>query len=183
MSAGEGASPGSDRSLQSFFRREAVWFGLAVVTALAIYRLRDFPYPLDLIGAVQGIAPVLPETAWAAVRVWTFWALSTFAISGLLRRYDPSIEAGDALIAGAAGLWILAYVLGKFRALLQRLAHAQDAAAADLHAGVAHHRQRLPALFPRVGGDDVGEKRAGRLQVVVVAVHTHLGELPPPARR
>jgi hypothetical protein len=112
MSAGEGASPGSDRSLQSFFRREAVWFALAIVTALAIYRLRDFPYPLDLIGAVRGIAPVLPETAWAAVRVWTFWALSSFAISGLLRRYDPSIDAGDALIAGAAGLWVLAYVLG-----------------------------------------------------------------------
>src|SRR5208337_1428261 len=112
MSAVEGASQSGDRSLQSFLRREAVWLGLAVVTALAVYRLRDFPYPLHWIGAWRAIAPVLPQTAWAAVRVWIFWALSSCAIGGLLRRYDPSIEAGDAVLAGAAGLWVLAYVLG-----------------------------------------------------------------------
>ncbi len=111
MSAAEASHTG-DRSLQSFLRREAVWLGLAVVTALAIYRLRDFPYPLHWIGAWRAIAPVLPQTAWAAVRVWTFWALSSCAIGGLLRRYDRSIEAGDAVLAGAVGLWVLAYVLG-----------------------------------------------------------------------
>src|SRR5208282_2419814 len=112
MSAATGASQSGGRSLDSFLRREAVWLGLAVVTALALYRLRDFPYRLDWLGTIRAIVPVLPETAWAAARVWTFWAVSSCAIGGLLRRYDPSIEAADAIIAGAAGLWILAYVLG-----------------------------------------------------------------------
>src|SRR5208282_1520493 len=112
MSAADEASHTGDRWLQSFLRREAVWLGLAVVTALAIYRLRDFPYHPSWIGAWRAIAPVAPQTAWAAVRVWTFWALSSCAIGGLLRRYDPSIEAGDAVLAGAVGLWVLAYVLG-----------------------------------------------------------------------
>ena len=86
-----------------------------MVTALAIYRLRNFNYPLtplSWIHAWRAILPVLPETAWAAVRVWTFWALSSCAIAGLLRRYDPAIEAGDAVLAGAVGVWVLAYVLG-----------------------------------------------------------------------
>ena len=115
MSAAEGASQTSDRSWESFIRREAVWLGLAVVTALAIYRLRNFNYPLSplsWIHAWRAIAPVLPQTAWAAVRVWTFWALSSCAIAGLLRRYDPATEAGDAVLAGAVGVWVLAYVLG-----------------------------------------------------------------------
>ncbi len=111
----EGAPDIGDRSLGSFIRREVVWLGLAVVTALAIYRLRDFDYPLtplSWIHAWRAIAPILPETAWAAFRVWTFWALSSCAIAGLLRRYDPTIEAGDAVLAGAVGVWVLAYVLG-----------------------------------------------------------------------
>ena len=86
-----------------------------MVTALAIYRLRNFNYPLtplSWIHAWRAILPVLPETAWAAVRVWTFWALSSCAIAGLLRRYDPAVEAGDAVLAGAVGVWVLAYVLG-----------------------------------------------------------------------
>src|SRR6266481_4173480 len=111
----EGASQTSDRSLESFIRREAVWIGLAVVTALAIYRLRNFNYPLSplsWIHAWRAIAPVLPQTAWAALRVWTFWAVSSCAIGSLLLRHDSSVEAGDAALAGAAGLWVLAYLLG-----------------------------------------------------------------------
>ncbi|MFZ0679317.1 hypothetical protein [Candidatus Binatus sp.] len=111
----EGASHTGDRSWESFIPREAVWLGLAVVTALAIYKLRNFDYPLSplsWIHAWRAIAPVLPETAWAAVRVWTFWGLSSCAIAGFLRRYDPTIEAGDAVLAGAVGVWVLAYVLG-----------------------------------------------------------------------
>src|SRR5277367_1675534 len=104
MSAAEGAPDTSDRSLESLLGREVVWLGLAVVTALAIYSLRNFDYPLTpltWIHAWRAIAPVLPETAWAAVRVWTFWAITSCAIAGLIRRYDPTIEAADALLAGA----------------------------------------------------------------------------------
>ena len=66
---------------------------------------------------------------------------------------------------------------GELGALLEGFAHADDAAAADLHAGVAHHAQGLPALLPGVGGDDLREVRAGGLEVVVVAVHAHRGEV------
>ena len=70
----------------------------------------------------------------------------------------------------------LGEVRGEFGALLEGFAHAEDAAAAHLHARLADHAQGVPALFPGVGGDDVGEERPRRLQVVVVAVHAHLGE-------
>jgi hypothetical protein len=90
----------------------AVCAGVAFVTLAAIWRLRDFPYHLEWIEAIRAIAPVLPETAWAAARVWTFWAVSACAIAGLIRRYDSSIELGDAILAGAAGLMVLAYLLG-----------------------------------------------------------------------
>lgn len=112
MSAAAGASRAANRTWRSFFQREWVLIGVAVVTALAIYWDRDFPYHLDWIGALRAIAPVLRRTAWATVRVWTFWALSSCAIAGLIRRYDQSIEVGDAVLAGATGLMIVAYLLG-----------------------------------------------------------------------
>src|SRR5205823_3106858 len=66
---------------------------------------------------------------------------------------------------------------GELGALLQGLAHADDAPAADLHTGVPDHGQGVPALLPGVGGDHVGEVGAGRLQVVVVAVDAHVGQV------
>ena len=66
---------------------------------------------------------------------------------------------------------------GQLGALLQGLAHADDPAAADLHPHLADELQRLPALLPRVRGDDVAEVRTGRLEVVVVAVHAEVAQL------
>ena len=71
---------------------------------------------------------------------------------------------------------------GQLGALLERLAHADDPAAADLHLHLAHELERLPALLPRVRGDDVAEVRAGRLEVVVVAVDAEVAQLDAPAR-
>ena len=51
---------------------------------------------------------------------------------------------------------------GELGALLEGLAHAEDAAAAHLHAGVADHPQRVPALLPGVRGDHVREVATGR---------------------
>ncbi len=90
----------------------AAWAGSAIVTALALHRLRDFPYHLDWLGAWRAIWPLVPLTAWTATRVWFFWALSAVVIGGLLLRVDSTIEVGDAILAGAAGLWIVAYVAG-----------------------------------------------------------------------
>jgi len=90
----------------------AVWIGLAIVTLLAIHRLRDFPYHLSWSAAFAGIRPVLPATAWAAVKVWIFWAWSAAVVAGCALKIDPELEVSDALLAGAGGLWVLAYLLG-----------------------------------------------------------------------
>ena len=58
------------------------------------------------------------------------------------------------------------------------LAHAEQHAAAQLHAVPAHQLAGVGPLLPGVGGDDPAEVRPGRLEVVVVAVHAALGEPP-----
>jgi hypothetical protein len=90
----------------------AAWLGLAIATALALYRLRDFPYHLDWVGAWRAVWPLVPLTAWTAAKVWIFWALGAVVIGGWLLHFDPTIEVKDAILAGAAGLWIVAYVAG-----------------------------------------------------------------------
>jgi hypothetical protein len=90
----------------------AVWIALAVVTMLAIHRLRDFPARLDPIAAIGGIATVISATGWAAVKVWSFWSLGAAVLAGLALRADPEIEPSDALLLGAGGLWVIAYLLG-----------------------------------------------------------------------
>src|SRR6266545_3880371 len=66
---------------------------------------------------------------------------------------------------------------GKLGALFEALAETEDAAAADLHAGLAHHPQGVPTLLPGVRGDDLREVRPGGFQVVVVPVHAQRHEL------
>lgn len=90
----------------------AVWIGLAIVTLLAIHRLRDFPAHLSFVDAFQGIRTVLPVTAWAATKVWIFWAWSAAILAGLALKLDRELEVSDALLAGAGGLWVFAYLLG-----------------------------------------------------------------------
>ena len=90
----------------------AAWIGVAIVTVLAVWRLRDFPYHLSWIAALRGMSEVLPATLWAAVRVWIFWAWSAAVIAGLILRIDPEIDLSDAILAGAGGVWVLGYFLG-----------------------------------------------------------------------
>ena len=89
------------------------------------------------------------------------------------RRAGPRVEEVQRHLVGLE----LGELRGELGALLQRLPHADDAAAAHLHARPRAPSQRLPALLPGMRGDHGREVRAGRLQVVVVAVHAHLGEL------
>ncbi|HEY6394552.1 MAG TPA: hypothetical protein VIX12_03975, partial [Candidatus Binataceae bacterium] len=89
-----------------------VALALLVITALAIHRLRDFPYPLSLIEAFRGAAEVFPATAWAALKVWFFLYLSIATLAGLLIRAAPEIGLFDAILAGAGSLWVIAFVLG-----------------------------------------------------------------------
>ena len=90
----------------------AMWGGAAVVTLLAIYRLRQFPYHLSWSAAWEGIRPLLGETLWAAIKVWTFWGWGTLVVGGLALRAEPELEQFDAILVGAGGVWTLAFLLG-----------------------------------------------------------------------
>lgn len=90
----------------------AAWVGIAIVTVLAIWRLRDFPYHLSWIEAFRGMWEVLPTTLWAAVRIWTFWAWGAAVLAGLILRIDPEIDLADVILGGLSGMWVLGYFLG-----------------------------------------------------------------------
>ncbi len=89
-----------------------VWAGLLAVTLISIHSLRRFPDRISWVDAWRGIRPLLLTTGWAALKLWAFWAVSAAVLAGLYLGYDPSIAPGDALLAGAAGLWAIAWLLG-----------------------------------------------------------------------
>lgn len=89
----------------------AMWVGIAIVTLLAIYRLRDFPYHLSWLAAWRGIRPVLGDTVWAALKVWLFWGWTAAVIGGFALRIEPELEQFDAFLLGAGGAWVCAYLL------------------------------------------------------------------------
>lgn len=90
----------------------AVWIAVVLVTLLAIHRLHDFPYHLSFSEAWGGVRAVIGATAWAALKVWTFWAIASAVLAGLALKLDPDLALSDAILAGAGGLWVLAYLLG-----------------------------------------------------------------------
>jgi hypothetical protein len=86
--------------------------GLIILGAVSIWYLKE-PYrsyiwrvPFD------GFSRVLPVTAWAAAKVWTFWALTTIVAGLVLLRIDEKLGVRDAIIGGAACTWIFAYLAG-----------------------------------------------------------------------
>jgi len=91
---------------------QAMWAGAGIVTLLAIYRLRQFPYHLSWSAAWVGIRPLLGETLWAAIKVWAFWGWGTLVLGGLALRAEPELELFDAILVGAGGVWTLAFLLG-----------------------------------------------------------------------
>ncbi len=99
---------GTARSLQWI----AVWGGIAIVTLLAIYRLRDFPYRLSWIDAFHGTAAVLSATLPATIKVWLFFGWGVAMLTGFALKLEPDLELGDAILSGVAAFWISAYLLG-----------------------------------------------------------------------
>ncbi len=97
---------------REYYEWTAVWAVVALVTFLAIHRLRDFPAHLSFENALAGVREVFASTAWAAAKVWSFWALSAALIAGIALRIDPEIEQSDALLVGAGGVWVIAFLLG-----------------------------------------------------------------------
>jgi hypothetical protein len=84
-----------------------VWIVLAVTTGFSAERLQ-----LSWFAAWHGIRPLLAVTGWATLKVWVFWGLSGTTLAGLLLRIDPEIDLADAILAGLAGVWAAAYLLG-----------------------------------------------------------------------
>ncbi len=59
-----------------------------------------------------GLPEVLPYTVGAAIKVWAFWGAGAAILAALVRRDEPEIAALDAVLAGAVGVWIFAWVGG-----------------------------------------------------------------------
>ncbi len=86
---------------------------LAVAAGLAIHRLTGTPYALNFSAAFEGARSVIGTTLPAAVRVWSFWAVAAVITAGVLLRIDQDIGLRDAILGGASGVWVAAYVLGQ----------------------------------------------------------------------
>jgi len=92
----------------------AIVAGSLVVIALFSYvRLRGTPWEIDVSAAIDGIGTVFSATFFAAVKIWTCWTLFTIVGTGILLRLDDKIPFFDAILGGAAGGWVLAWVLGQ----------------------------------------------------------------------
>ena len=91
----------------------AVALAVASVAWLAIRRLDGTPYSINFDAALAGLRPVLPVTGAAALKLWSFWGLSAIVIAGLSLQIDPTLDLLDAVLAGASGVWVVAYLLGQ----------------------------------------------------------------------
>jgi hypothetical protein len=86
--------------------------GVILLSAVSLWVLRAPFHDYVWNTPFQGFTDVLPTTGWAAFKLWTFWGLAT-AVTGLvLIRIEPKLGLCDAIIGGAAGTWIFAYLAG-----------------------------------------------------------------------
>ncbi len=85
--------------------------GIFLLCAISAWSLRA-PYADYLRTPFQGLAHLLPTTAWAAITVWTFWGFATVLSGLILLRIDPDLGLCDAIVGGAVCPWIFAYVAG-----------------------------------------------------------------------
>ena len=91
----------------------ALALAVALVAWLAIRRLDDTPYSINFGAALAGLRTVLPVTGIAALKLWSFWALSAVVVAGLSLQIDPTLDLLDAVLVGASGVWVIAYLLGQ----------------------------------------------------------------------
>ncbi len=86
--------------------------GVFLVYAISAWQLRtpfsDYAWHTPF----HGLAGILPVTAWAAFKVWTFWSLATALAGLIILQIDAELGLCDAIIGGAACTWIFAYVAG-----------------------------------------------------------------------
>ncbi len=101
------------RSPFDFLALLAVAAAVVWVSAMAIRRLEGSPYAVHFTAPLFALRKVLPSTGVAAIKLWSFWSLGSAIIAGLLLQIDAGMEVSDALLAGAGGVWVLAYLLGE----------------------------------------------------------------------
>jgi hypothetical protein len=109
-----------NRSLERVSHPRGIWLlreagpvAIIVVASLAALKppVRDYLFYLYAAPWSEFVA-VLPSTAWAAVKVWTFWTLAAVILGGILLRIEPQLGVLDAAVGGFTGVWIFAYVAG-----------------------------------------------------------------------
>ncbi len=87
-----------------------------VLARLAVLRLGNYPYPLDLGAAWTGAMTTASATIPALLIVWTVLGLSLVAIGGWLRRRAPDLLLSEAALGAMIVLWaftdLLLLVLG-----------------------------------------------------------------------
>lgn len=85
---------------------------IVLIAAISIAGLTRGQLDMITVSPWTGFGTVLMETGPAAIKVWTFWAVSAAIIAGLLLRARPALGPLDAAIGGLAGVWIFAYIGG-----------------------------------------------------------------------
>jgi hypothetical protein len=90
-----------------------------VVIAIAAASIATLtPAQRDMLFVWKGTAPAFLEvarhTAWAALRVWTFWTLAAAVIAAGLLRREPRLGVLDAVLGGFCGVWAFAWIAGQW---------------------------------------------------------------------
>ncbi len=103
----------SPRNLRILREGAVVGAALAAASIFSYYRLQGTPWQIDFWSAYDGIKPVLAATFFAALKIWSFWALTAAIGAAIVIKLDPEVDSFDALLGGAAGAWMAAYILGE----------------------------------------------------------------------
>ncbi|HUO05303.1 MAG TPA: hypothetical protein VMU16_08915 [Candidatus Binataceae bacterium] len=86
------------------------------VSIMAIHRLEGSAYAVHIkegLAALMGPEWIILTTGATALKVWSFWAISSAVVTGLLLQAAPELELSDAILGGVTGVWLIAYVLAQ----------------------------------------------------------------------
>ncbi len=102
-------------------------FVVAAILAASVVALRwssaSIPYYEMLVVRPWDLRGIWKDTLPAALEAAAFWAIGVAVLGGVARRFDPTLDVVDRILAGVIGLWAVAYVganvlgpIGLFRA-------------------------------------------------------------------
>jgi hypothetical protein len=80
---------------------------LYVIVRLALVRLQNFPYPIDLGAAWTGAATTAAETVPALLAVWAVLGIVLVGLAGWLRRRAPDLLTSEAAVGAVVVLWAI----------------------------------------------------------------------------